>query len=82
MELCTAKIRRASTKHDNVDFKSIIITRTSDIKPLTIVVADKGYDSEENHVLVREGLKTYCIIPPRYLHVPIWRTNGGIGKNK
>jgi hypothetical protein len=46
------------------------------------VVADKGYDSEENHVLVREGLKTYCIIPPRYLHVPIWKTNGGIGKKQ
>ena len=39
------------------------------------MLADKGYDSEENHVLVREGLKTYCIIPPRYAHVPIWRTN-------
>jgi hypothetical protein len=25
---------------------------------------------------VREDLKTYCIIPPRYAHVPIWRTNG------
>jgi Transposase DDE domain len=73
--ICTIKIRRAPTKHDNIDFKSII-TRTSDIKPLSIVVADKGYDSEENHVLVREGLKTYCIIPPRYAHVPIWRTNG------
>jgi hypothetical protein len=50
--MCTIKIRRAPTKHDNIDFKSII-TRTSDIKPLSIVVADKGYDSEENHVLVR-----------------------------
>ena len=33
-------------------------------------------DIEENHVLVREGLKTYCIIPPRYAHPPIWRING------
>lgn len=75
--ICTIKIRRAPTRHDNIDFKSIMITRTSDIKPLSIiVVADKGYDSEENHVLVREGLKTYSIIPPRYAHVPIWRTNG------
>ena len=39
--ICTIKIRRAPTKHDNIDFKSIIITRTSDINPLSIVVADK-----------------------------------------
>ena len=63
--ICTIKIRRAPTKHDNIDFKSII-TRTSEIKPLSVAVADKGYDSEENHVLVREDLKAYCIIPPRY----------------
>jgi hypothetical protein len=58
------KIRRAPTKHDNIDFKSFI-TRTSDIKPLSVAVADKDYDSEENHVLVRKDLKAYCIIPPR-----------------
>lgn len=73
--ICTIKIRRAPTRHDNVDFKSII-TRTSEIKPLSIAVADKGYDSEENHVLVREGLQAYSIIPPRNMHVPIWRTHG------
>ncbi len=71
----TIKIRRAPTKHDNIDFKSII-TRTSEIKPLSVAVADKGYDSEENHILVREDLKAYCVIPPRYAHVPIWRTRG------
>ena len=73
--ICNIKIRRAPTKHDNIDFKSII-TRTSEIKPLSVAVADKGYDSEENHVLVREDLKAYCIIPPRYAHVPIWKTHG------
>lgn len=50
--ICSIKIRRAPhARHDNVDFKPII-TRTSEIKPLSIAVADKGYDSEENHVLV------------------------------
>jgi hypothetical protein len=73
--ICTIKIRRAPTRHDNVDFRSII-TRTSKIKPLSVAVADKGYDSEENHVLVREGLKAYSIIPPRNMHVPQWRTHG------
>ena len=41
-------------------------------------MADKGYDSEENHVhvLVRERHHAYSIIPPRYQHVPVWRTYG------
>ncbi len=25
---------------------------------------------------MREDLKAYCIIPPRYAHVPIWKTHG------
>ena len=37
-------------KHDNVDFELmmiiIIIIITSDIKPISIVVEEKGYDSE------------------------------------
>ncbi len=73
--ICNIKIRRAPTRHDNVDFRSIII-RTSKIKPLSIAVADKGYDSEENHVIVRERLKAYSIIPPRNMHVPVWKTHG------
>ena len=39
-----------------IDFQPII-TRTAEIRPLSIIIAvvcDKGYDSEKNHVLVRE----------------------------
>ena len=47
--ICAIKIRRAPARHDNIDFQPII-TRTSEIKPLSIaVVADKVYDNEENH---------------------------------
>jgi hypothetical protein len=74
--ICTIKIRRAPKRHDNIDFQPIM-TRTSEIRPLSIAVCDKGYDSEKNHVLVREGLKAYSIIPARYPHVPIcMRTHG------
>jgi len=75
--ICTIKIRRAPARHDNVDFKPLV-ERTSDIMPLSIVVAeaDKGYDSEENHVFVREHHGAYSIIPPRYQEVPVWRTHG------
>ena len=81
--ICAIKIRRAPARHDNIDFQPII-TRTSEIKPLSIpVVADKVYDNEENHVLVREDLKAYSsIISPRYRYVPIWRTHGRYRKQK
>jgi hypothetical protein len=71
--ICTIKIRRAPTRHDNIDFRPII-TRTSEILPLSVVTGDKGYDSEENHVLARELLHGFSIIQARYEHVPIWRT--------
>ena len=74
--ICNIKVRRApKTRHDNIDFKPII-TKVSKIKSLSVVVADKGYDSEDNHVLVREKLDGYSIIPSRYENVPIWKTKG------
>jgi hypothetical protein len=73
--ICTIKIRRAPTRHDNIDFRPII-TRTSNILPLSVVTADKGYDSEDNHLFVREDLHAFSIIPARNEHVPIWRTHG------
>jgi hypothetical protein len=71
--ICTIKIRRAPTRHDNVDFKPII-TRIAEILPLSVVTADKGYDSEDNHQLVRDGLYAFSVIPSRNERVPIWRT--------
>jgi len=73
--ICTTKVRRAPARHDNVDFRPMV-ERTSAILPLSVVVADKGYDSEDNHVLVREHYHAYSIIPPRYQHVPVWKTHG------
>ena len=70
-----SKVRRGPARHDNVDFQPIN-NQYSHIKPLSVAVADKGYDSEENHVLVREHLNAYSIIPPRHQNVPIWKTHG------
>jgi hypothetical protein len=69
------KVRRSPTRHDNIDFRPII-TKISSIIPLSVVTADKGYDSEESHVLVRDLLHGLSIIPTRYEHVPIWKTHG------
>ncbi len=51
--ICKVKVRRAPiTRHDNIDFAPIV-TKISKIKSLSVVVvADKAYDSEDNHVLV------------------------------
>ena len=43
--ICTIKIRRAPARHDNIYFRPII-PRTLDILPLSVVTADKHYDSE------------------------------------
>jgi hypothetical protein len=74
--ICTIKIRRAPpARHDNIDFRPII-TRTSEILPLSVVTADRGYDSEYNHLLVREDLHAFSVIPARHKDVPVWRTHG------
>ncbi|MGA9840941.1 MAG: transposase, partial [Nitrososphaeraceae archaeon] len=46
--ICSIKIRRAPTRHDNIDFKPIL-TRIAEILPLSVVTGDKAYDSEDNH---------------------------------
>ena len=79
--ICTIKIRRAPTRHDNIDFRPII-TKISEILPLSVVTADKAYDSEENHVLVRELLQGFSIIPTLYESVPIWKTHTEDTENK
>ncbi|HYA84634.1 MAG TPA: IS5 family transposase [Candidatus Bathyarchaeia archaeon] len=73
--ICTIKIRRAPTRHDNIDFGPLI-TKTSEILPLSVVIGDKAYDSEVNHILVREILHALSVIPARYEHVPIRKTHG------
>ena len=73
--ICTIKIRRAPTRHDTKDFPLLVI-KASEILPISVTVADKGYDSENNHVLVREYMHALSIIPPRYQSVPLWRTYG------
>ena len=74
--ICNIKVRRAPTRHDNIDFRPVI-TRISKIKPLSVVVGDNRYDSEDNHVMVREKLNGFSVISPRHeKDVPVWKTRG------
>ena len=43
---------------------------------LSVVIGDKAYDSEVNHILVRDVLHALSVIPARYEHVPIRNTHG------
>ena len=63
------------TRHDRLP--PTFITKISTILPLSVVIADKAYDDEDNHVLIREQLHAYSVvIPARYENVPIWKTHG------
>ncbi|MGA9170238.1 MAG: transposase [Nitrososphaeraceae archaeon] len=80
--ICNIKIRRAPTRHDNIDFKPLV-KRIANIMPLSVVTADKAYDSEDNHLLVREQLgASFSVIPARHkerypnMEYPIWNTHG------
>ena len=49
--ICTIKIRRALiTRHDTKDFPPLLI-KASEILPISVTVADKGYDSENTTYL-------------------------------
>lgn len=72
--ICSLKIRR-SPRHDTVDFK-YVIGKSAMVKQLSMVVADRGYDSEANHEFVRERLGAVSIIPVKYKQVPLERTYG------
>ena len=41
-----------------------------------MVTADKAYDSEDNHLLVRGHLGAFSVIPARHKDIPIWNTHG------
>jgi len=68
------KIRRGPA-NDNRDFP-IVARRAAEAVTLGTIVADRGYDSENNHRLVRETLNANTIIPTRNQDIPICRTHG------
>ena len=71
--ICAIKIRHR-TRHDSIDFIPLL-QKANGIIPIGTVVADKGYDSEKNHV-VANNLGIASIIPPRYEYVPVYKTRG------
>jgi hypothetical protein len=58
-----------------MDF-SPVARKARSIRPVGVGIGDEGYDSERNHVLLREELHAMSMIPPRMERVPLWRTEG------
>ena len=52
-----------------------MLQKANGIIPIDTVVADKGYDSERNHV-ESDSLGIVSIISPRYENVPVYKTLG------
>jgi hypothetical protein len=74
-QLVTAVKLRKSKAGDNKDFIGLVM-KSAKIKPIKIVVADKGYDSEKNHAFCNEKIKAECIIPPRNKTKKKYKTKG------
>jgi hypothetical protein len=71
--LCHTRTRHSHT-HDNVDFIPVLSAIQN--LPISLVIADKGYDDEKNHMFARECLLADSIIPARFEDVPAWKTYG------
>ena len=74
-QLVTAIKLRRGPANDNRDFEPVV-RKGHSVKPIRVGIGDKGYDDEDNHVLLRDELGAMSIIPARYQDVPIWRTRG------
>ena len=74
-QLVTAVKIRKSKAADTKDFIGLV-QKTAKVKPVKIVVADKGYDAEYNHKYVNEKIGAECIIPPREKTNKKHRTKG------
>jgi hypothetical protein len=76
--ICGIKIRHRR-RHDSVNFVPLL-ERTVQLAPIGTVVADRGYDSEQNHI-VAENLGIHTIIRPKYENLPVHKTKGFHRKN-
>jgi len=62
--ICGIKIRHRR-RHDSVDFAPLL-ERAARLAPVCVVVADRGYDSEQNHIITENLGVQNTIIRPKY----------------
>jgi len=77
--ICGIKIRHRR-RHDGVDFVPLL-ERAVRLAPISTVVADRGYDSEQSHIMTESlGIRD-TIIRPRHESLPVYKTKGLHRKN-
>ncbi len=77
--ICSIKIRHRR-RHDSVDFIPLL-QHAVRLAPISTVVADRGYDSENNHAMTENLGIQRTIIRPRCESLHVWKTKGFHRKN-
>jgi IS5 family transposase len=72
--ICSVKIRHRKWS-DSVDFVPLL-EKAVRLVPVHTVVADRGYDSERNHVLAKNLGIPDTIIRPRHENLQVYKTKG------
>lgn len=72
--ICGIKVRH-KRRHDGIDFVPML-RRLTGMVQVDTVVADRGYDSESNHVDAHNLGIPRTIIRPKYESLQVWKTRG------
>lgn len=72
--ICSIKIRHR-LRHDSVDFVPLL-QHAGKIILVETVVADRGYDSENNHIVTENIGIQNTIIRPKYENLQVYKTKG------
>ncbi|MFZ2456278.1 MAG: transposase [Candidatus Altiarchaeia archaeon] len=66
---------RLQRRHDSIDLETVL-QRAKDVVDMPAVVADKGYDSEENLSFIKEKQHAKAVISLKNLDKPLKKTKG------
>ena len=66
---------RLQRRHDSIDLETVL-QRAKDVVDMSAVVADKGYDSEENLSFIEEKLHARAVISLKNIDKPLKKTKG------
>ena len=72
--VCAIKIRHRH-RHDSIDFVPLLYRVARHVR-IGTVVADRGYDSENNHIATENLGIQNTVIRPKYESLPVYKTKG------
>ncbi len=72
--ICGIRIRHRR-RHDSIDFVPLL-QHAARLVSISTVVADRGYDSEHNHIQTENLGIPHTVIRPKYENLQVWKTKG------